>query len=74
MTGTHRDAIFKLLADLGRACSVYQNRQDCDDGIALVKSKATAGAMVHDLENNNLTMGDLDVGLEKPMGEKKSKK
>lgn len=26
MTGTHRGAILKLLADLGRACSVYQDR------------------------------------------------
>ncbi|HEX2853982.1 MAG TPA: DDE-type integrase/transposase/recombinase [Opitutaceae bacterium] len=26
MTGTHRTAILKLLADLGRACSIYQDR------------------------------------------------
>jgi len=26
MTGTHRSAILKLLADLGRACSIYQDK------------------------------------------------
>lgn len=48
ITGTHRDAIFKLLADLGRACSVYQDRSfrnlscariQCDEIWAFVGAK-----------------------------------
>ncbi len=48
MTGTHRTAIMKLLADLGRACSVYQDgvfrnlkcaRIQCDEIWAFVGAK-----------------------------------
>lgn len=49
MTGTHRSAIFKLLADLGRACSAFQDgafrnltckRIQCDEIWAFVGAKA----------------------------------
>lgn len=48
MTNTHRSAIFKLLAELGRACSTYQDRAfrnltckriQCDEIWAFVGSK-----------------------------------